>query len=98
MAERVMIEPQEADSLLEEQEGQERETEAGEGKPSGWIKLACGASVFLFLLIYLLRLDQVIGMFADEARYALLAKALATGQGHTLINSPSPGIMPLSPP
>jgi len=98
MAERVMIEPQEAESLLEEQAGQEQETEIGEGKPSGWMKLACGASVLLFLLIYLLRLDQVIGMFSDDAWYVLLAKALATGHGYTLINSPSPGIMPLYPP
>jgi hypothetical protein len=37
-------------------------------------------------------------MFIDDAWYLLLGKALATGQGFTLINSPSPGIMPQYPP
>lgn len=50
------------------------------------------------LLIYVLRLDRIIGMFVDDAWYVLLAKALATGQGYTLLNSPSPGILPLYPP
>lgn len=34
----------------------------------------------------------------DDAWYVLLAKALATGQGYTLINSPTAGIMPFYPP
>jgi hypothetical protein len=37
-------------------------------------------------------------MFIDDAWYLLLGKALATGHGYTLINSPSPGIMPEYPP
>jgi hypothetical protein len=37
-------------------------------------------------------------MFRDDAWYALLAKALATGQGYTLINSPNEGIVPIYPP
>ena len=52
----------------------------------------------LCLLIYLLRLDSVAGLIVDDAWYVLLAKALATGQGYTLINSPSPGIVPFYPP
>jgi hypothetical protein len=50
------------------------------------------------LCIYLLRMDGTVGQILDDAWYVLLAKALATGQGYTLINSPSPGIMPLYPP
>jgi hypothetical protein len=40
----------------------------------------------------------VVGLIVDDAWYALLAKALATGHGYTLINSPSPGIHPFYPP
>ncbi len=47
-----------------------------------------------FFVVYLLRLDRVVGMFMDDAWYALLGQALATGQGYTLINSPTPGILP----
>ena len=52
----------------------------------------------LFLAIYYLRLDNVVGMFRDDAWYALLAKALANGRGYTLINSPTEGIVPIYPP
>lgn len=48
--------------------------------------------------VYLLRLDPAVGLFVDDAWYVLLAKALASGQGFNVINSPSPGIMPLYPP
>lgn len=51
----------------------------------------CGA-------VYWLRLDEVVGLFVDDGWYVLLAKALAEGHGYTLINSPSPGILPLYPP
>ncbi|MEW6730343.1 MAG: glycosyltransferase family 39 protein [Acidobacteriota bacterium] len=50
------------------------------------------------LAIYLLRLDRVVGQFSDDAWYVLLAQALASGQGYTLINSPSIGITPIYPP
>lgn len=53
----------------------------------------CGA-----LLIYFLRLDRVFGLFVDDAWYVMLAKALASGQGYVLINSPTAGIVPLYPP
>ncbi len=49
-------------------------------------------------LIYFLRLDRVSGMARDDAWYALIGKAIATGQGYNLINSPTPGIFPLYPP
>ena len=54
--------------------------------------------LILFLTTYYLRLDNVVGMFRDDAWYALLAKALATGKGYTLINSPTMGIVPIYPP
>ncbi|MEO6725449.1 MAG: hypothetical protein ABIP14_09110, partial [Blastocatellia bacterium] len=50
------------------------------------------------LTIYVLRLDKVVGLVVDDAWYVLLAKALATGQGYTLINSPTPGITPFYAP
>lgn len=50
------------------------------------------------LSIYLLRLDRVVGLLSDDAWYVLLAQALATGKGYTLINSPTSGILPLYPP
>jgi len=63
----------------------------------GWIACLTGA-LLIFLAIYLLRLDPIVGLFVDDAWYALLAKSLATGQGYQLINSPSPGILPVYPP
>lgn len=54
--------------------------------------------LFLFLLVCLLFLDPVVGLFADDAWYALLAKSIASGQGYQVINSPTPGILPLYPP
>lgn len=50
------------------------------------------------LVVYLLRLDRVAGLFVDDAWYIMLAQSLATGHGYSLINSPSPGILPLYPP
>lgn len=54
--------------------------------------------VAIFLAIYLLRLDKAAALLQDDGWYILLAKALASGQGYTLINSPTPGIPPLYPP
>ncbi|MGH9841705.1 MAG: hypothetical protein ACREEM_23375, partial [Blastocatellia bacterium] len=62
------------------------------------MKLAGGAGLAVSLLIYVLRLDRVVGLTIDDGWYVLLAKSLATGQGFTVINSPSPGILPLYPP
>lgn len=69
------------------------------GRPRWSIILCAAVSLILFLLVYLLRLDRVVGMYVDDAWYVLLAKAIATGQGYTMINSPTPGILPpLYPP
>ncbi len=98
MAKRIAVEPRDTDFVLKGRVERKSETEGRENQPAGWIKIACGASVVVFLLIYLLRLDQVVGMFSDDAWYVLLAKTLAAGQGYTLGNSPIPGVMPLYPP
>jgi hypothetical protein len=63
--------------------------------PASIAGLAC---LIFALSIYMLRLDNVAGLFVDDGWYILLAKSLATGQGYSLINSPSPGILPLYPP
>jgi len=56
--------------------------------------LAAGGvgALALALAIYLLRLDPVLGQYQDDAWYTVLAKALATGQGYTLISAPVQGI------
>lgn len=79
----------------------ESPTENGSGDnllQPGRLKLIGAISLVGCLLIYLLRLDRVVGLFVDDGWYVLLAKSLATGQGYSLINSPSPGILPLYPP
>jgi hypothetical protein len=63
-----------------------------------FFRIGLAVAVVLFLVVYLVRLDHVVGLFVDDAWYVLLAQALATGQGYQLINSPSPGIMPTYPP
>ncbi|MGH9934920.1 MAG: hypothetical protein ACREAM_01665, partial [Blastocatellia bacterium] len=64
-----------------------------------WVALACVAiTLWLFFTIYLLRLDQVIGMVVDDVWYVLLGKSLAAGEGYQMINAPTPGIRPIVPP
>jgi hypothetical protein len=60
--------------------------------------VATTTAMVLVLAIYLLRLDHVVGLYGDDGWYALLAKALATGQGYTLINLPTSEIKPAFPP
>ncbi|MEO8680959.1 MAG: hypothetical protein ABI665_18050 [Vicinamibacterales bacterium] len=50
------------------------------------------------LAVYLLRLDRAAGLIVDDAWYALLAKALAQGDGFRLISSAVTPIMPAVPP
>ncbi len=50
------------------------------------------------LVIYVLRLDHIAGMVVDDAWYILLGRALARGEGYSLVNSPIPGILPPNPP
>ena len=55
-------------------------------------------SFLLALAVYILRVDDVTGLFVDDAWYVLLAKALATSRGYSLINTPTAGIVPVVPP
>ena len=50
------------------------------------------------MLIYLLRLDNNVGLMVDDSWYALLAKAISEGHGYHLINSTAPLTTPLYPP
>lgn len=78
----------------------EAKDSAGESRKSQnrlWLISLVGAAL-IFLAVYLLRLDRVVGLFVDDAWYVLLAKSLATGQGYQLINSPLPGVLPIYPP
>jgi hypothetical protein len=61
--------------------------------PKRSVLIAGGAGALaLALAVYLLRLDPVLGQYQDDAWYTVLAKALATGQGYTLISAPVEGI------
>ncbi|HYE72016.1 MAG TPA: hypothetical protein VEF04_01745 [Blastocatellia bacterium] len=73
----------------------DRSTASAQGR---WVALAVIGSLALTLVVYWLRLDDVAGACVDDGWYILLAKAIASGQGYTLINSPSQGIVPIYPP
>ena len=73
-------------------------TPAKNGGVPSWFKPVALLAVLATVAIYVLRLDKVVGMTVDDAWYVLLAQGLATGQGYTVANSPSPGILPLYPP
>ncbi len=62
------------------------------------IKAISIGAVVLFLLVYLLRINGVVGLYVDDGWYLMLAKSLGTGQGYALLNSPTPGVLPLYPP
>lgn len=75
------------------------ETVAHPAKPKPWLLIGLAAAItVVFIAVYTMRLDHVVGLVVDDAWYVLLAKALATGQGYTLINSPTPGIRPFYAP
>jgi hypothetical protein len=81
-----------------EQESPELKRQPVASNTARWVAVAGVVGFLLAILIYILRLDSVVGMMVDDAWYVLLAKSLATGQGYSLINSPTPGILPLYPP
>jgi hypothetical protein len=97
---KIALESNQAESALRERaKPQIAETHHDEPQPKRWLVAASGiAALLLFLAVYLPRLDRVVGLVVDDGWYVMLAKALATGQGYALINSPSPGILPLYPP
>lgn len=49
-------------------------------------------------IIYILRVDHVIGQFVDDAWYLVLAKSIAENGTYQLISSPIQGIQPIYPP
>lgn len=62
-------------------------------------RLLTGAAMFAVILaVYLLRVDDVSGLYKDDAYYIVLAKALASGQGYALISSALTPILPAFPP
>lgn len=63
-----------------------------------WVAVAALVAASVVLAIYVLRVDEVVGSYVDDGWYVLLAKALASGHGFTLLNTPTPGIRPLYPP
>jgi hypothetical protein len=82
----------------EEQINQALKAQNDERKRRIILLIAGAVGLAISLTIYLLRLDRVVGLIVDDAWYVLLAKALATGHGYTIINSPSPGIRPFYSP
>lgn len=99
MSELAGVEVMRSETVLEGRSGAAQPGRGDQGKYQRRVIIASGAGALaLFLLNYFMRLDHVVGTYVDDAWYVLLAKALATGQGYTLINSPSPGILPLYPP
>jgi hypothetical protein len=59
----------------------------------GGVLIACG-----IVAIYLFRLNGAAGLMVDDAWYMMLARALASGEGYRLVNSPTTPILPLYPP
>ena len=59
---------------------------------------AAAAMGIVLVVIYGLRLDDVAGLYIDDAYYVVLAQALAQGQGYALISSATTPILPAFPP
>lgn len=60
-----------------------------------WIAFAMTVAV---LAVYLLRLDDVAGLYKDDAYYMVLAQSLAHGRGYALISAATAPILPGFPP
>jgi hypothetical protein len=59
------------------------------------IAIAMAAGV---IAVYALRLDDLAGLYKDDAYYMVLAKSLALGHGYALISSATAPILPSFPP
>jgi hypothetical protein len=64
------------------------------GSSVPWFTAALG----ILGIAYLVCLDEVAGLFVDDGWYVVLASALATGNGFTLVNAPVSGVLPFYPP
>jgi len=74
------------EATITEQEKAEITEELGTtNQPQRWVTVAGIVCLLVSLLIYVLRLDRVVGLFVDDAWYVLLAKSLATGHGYSLL-------------
>jgi len=60
-----------------------------------WLPAAIGSAL---LAVYALRLDEVAGLYVDDAYYIVLAQALARGQGYLLVSSAATPVLPAFPP
>lgn len=56
------------------------------------------AIIAVVVAVYVLRLDDVAGLFKDDAYYVVLARSLAAGQGYALISSAAAPVLPAFPP
>lgn len=56
------------------------------------------AMALAVIAVYALRLDQVAGLYKDDAYYIVLAQSLAAGHGYALISSAVSPILPGFPP
>src|SRR5437016_5848515 len=94
-----MVKPEQVEAASKTQIDNTGEARHHQRQSKIWILiLSWAGALSLFLTIYILRLDHVVGLIKDDAWYVLSAKALASGQGYTLINSPTPGMLPFYPP
>ncbi len=60
--------------------------------------LAFAAGLLVLGALYVAAIDEVAGLYVDDAWYLVLARALATGRGFTLDNAPVAGVLPFYPP
>jgi hypothetical protein len=60
--------------------------------------LAGAAMIAVVIAVYGLRLDDTAGLFKDDAYYVVLARAIASGQGYSLISSAATPVLPAFPP
>lgn len=60
--------------------------------------LAFAAGLLVLGAPYVAAIDEVAGLYVDDAWYLVLARALATGRGFTLDNAPAAGVLPFYPP
>ena len=61
-------------------------------------RLLLAMALILAGVMLWLRVDDVAGLYVDDAWYILIAKAIASGHGFTLSNVPVPGVLSFYPP
>lgn len=56
------------------------------------------AAAVVLTALHVACIDEVAGLFVDDAWYLVLARALASGEGFSLTNAPVGGVVPFYPP